>query len=444
MRSTFLAALLIAACWVFGGNKVHAQALPANGSDRIGMSLASGIREALIRRGFAANDPRVTQSIRLISSQAGVAGASGSWGQLLFSRAALGSAVVLGGGALIYLLQKETGGFSVLLPAGAQPSTVSQIAGQAGFGVVATGTICYAGVYPSVQSVVLQFMKCNTATRSVSQLDVTQLSSSANPVYYQVVAWGNATSDAAGAAPRIINGSGLTVYPLTVPSTCPGGTRSLPNSLCQPLAFDSTFYQPSAKKLTAVAPDAAINQLDASAKALPLSKDIMKQILTDAWKDAAAQPGSKVVPFLEPLPDVWPNPSTVPQSWPTVGDLPSPVTSPTGSTVTDPAPNPNEIKPSGQAVDLGGDPGTPLPTLEEPPTDLFKPVLDVMQPWTQWQMPSHSAQCPTWSAAPSISGRVFPISITEHCNLAQQNASVIAAAALAAWAVIAAFIILSA
>jgi beta-mannanase len=95
-------------------------------------------------------------------------------------------------------------------------------------------------------------------------------------------------------------------------------------------------------------------------------------------------------------------------------------------------------------VDLGPDPGIPAPTLETPPDDLFKPIKDLLQPWLSWQVPAHSATCPTWQAAPSISGHVFNIDLSYHCTFAEQYRSAITAAAIACWVVIAALIILSA
>jgi hypothetical protein len=84
------------------------------------------------------------------------------------------------------------------------------------------------------------------------------------------------------------------------------------------------------------------------------------------------------------------------------------------------------------------------PTLDEPPSDLFKPIKDLLHPWMSWQVPAHAGQCPTWQAAPSIAGHVFNIDLSSHCELAEQYRHTIHAAAMACWVVIAAFIILSA
>ena len=100
-----------------------------------------------------------------------------------------------------------------------------------------------------------------------------------------------------------------------------------------------------------------------------------------------------------------------------------------------------EIQP-GTKIDLGIDPGTPPPTLEDLPTDLMKPVKDIMAPWLAWRVPSHTAACPVWNASPAIAGHVFAINVSYHCEVIEQWRTLIAGIAMAGWIIIAALRIL--
>jgi len=183
-----------------------------------------------------------------------------------------------------------------------------------------------------------------------------------------------------------------------------------------------------------------------------LSNETLAALANAQWRAASLQPNYPGLPYDASAPITpqevanWraANPSSVP----TLNDFISPAVNPTTSKVDIVAPttNPNasNTATTGTTVNLGTDPGITAPTLEAPPSDLFKPIKDLMQPWLTWTVPDHSATCPTWQASPSIAGHVFSIDVSHHCTFAESYRSAISAAALACWVVIAAFIILSA
>lgn len=188
------------------------------------------------------------------------------------------------------------------------------------------------------------------------------------------------------------------------------------------------------------------------ALASPMSNEALATIANAQWRAASLQLDYPGLPYDATNPitaqDVAVWRATNPSSVPTLNDYFSPALNPTTGKVdiTTPTTNPNasNTAPTGTAVNLGTDPGVTAPTLETPPTDLFKPISDLMQLWLSWAVPDHDGACPTWQASPSISGHIYNIDLSYHCTFAESYRSAITAAALACWFAIAAFIILSA
>lgn len=165
-----------------------------------------------------------------------------------------------------------------------------------------------------------------------------------------------------------------------------------------------------------------------------LSPELLAEMANRLWKDAASQPeyagepwavGSPVTPGLVPIP-----------LGPLVSDLASPV--PLGN----PLPTSTTETPS-TPVDLGPNPGTAETQLPEA-EDFYAPIVALAGGIQSWVVPAHSAACPVWHAEPSIAGHVFVIDTTETCALFEQHRSLVFSMSLAAWAVVAFFIVLDA
>jgi hypothetical protein len=183
-----------------------------------------------------------------------------------------------------------------------------------------------------------------------------------------------------------------------------------------------------------------------------VSDEMLAAAANAQWKAASVQPGYEGLPWdsLNPITpqDVAQWRAINPEAAPTLNDYISPAINPETNQVevTTPGSNPNTSTPgaSSPQLNLGPDPGITAPNLEEAPSDLFAPIKALLQPWLNWTVPTHSSECPTWYATPNVGGYAFALDISYHCTVADEHRSLIMAAALAAWLVLAAFIVLSA
>ncbi|MNW66789.1 hypothetical protein D3C74_452930 [compost metagenome] len=107
-------------------------------------------------------------------------------------------------------------------------------------------------------------------------------------------------------------------------------------------------------------------------------------------------------------------------------------------TATNPTPTPGE----GTEVDLGDDPNTPAPTMEDTPTAqaILSPILNLMPDLKNFAVPSHASECPKPSF--SVFGHDYRWEV--HCTLMDQNRALIEAAMLLVWSIAALFIVLRA
>lgn len=163
-----------------------------------------------------------------------------------------------------------------------------------------------------------------------------------------------------------------------------------------------------------------------------LSPELLAEIANRLWKDAASQPGYAGEPWAAGSPVT---PGLVPTATgPLVSDLALPV--PLGN----PLPAGTPATPS-TPVDLGPNPGTPETQLPEA-EDFYAPIFALAVGIQSWVVPAHSAACPVWHAEPSIAGHVFVIDTTDTCALFEQHRSLVFSMSLAAWAVVAFFVVL--
>lgn len=423
---------------------VHAQAaVYATPTNKVGSALASGIAQTLIRRGFAANDPRLIQTIASVSARVPVVAAAAGTGATWLTAAARLSPWVTGG-VLVYqgvTWYWDLQGKVYLAPPGSTSSTPIYSNG------IVAGQLCWgvnSDCFGSPQEV-LSFLFATTraqypkATYGVPTLvsnSATQWTGSYN---YSIPELG--LNNYSGSKVIVSHSANV---------SCPkgtgySGTGSTPNT-CLSAQLDSSPY--AGAPVVGSLPQAAYDALPDPAKIAALSPELAAEIANRHWRDASQQPDYQGVPFSTTSPvapaDFSPGITAHPSDWPSTSGLNDPV--PTTSSVTLPTTNPNQTSAPSSAtkIDLGADPGTPPPTLEDVPSDLMKPIKDVMDPWLSWQVPSHSSVCPTWHAAPSIAGHVFAVDFTDHCTFIEQYRSLIAAIALAGFVITAVFIILSA
>jgi len=221
--------------------------------------------------------------------------------------------------------------------------------------------------------------------------------------------------------------------------------------------------------------DSVYQNLDQTALKDPLDAMTLANITNSTWQRAASQAGYSGLPYSPSQPvsygDVQPWIQANPTAAPTVGDLLSPAANPASNTVTinptvqpgqssNPGTNPGGDTGTGASsnvsvvntpnvnvvnkvsVDLGADPNVGSPGLESMPTIsmILQPLLNLLPDLKSWAVPAHTAQCPQ----PSIDlfGKTFKM--TAQCDLAEQNRTAITSLAVAAFAIAALFIVLTA
>ena len=409
---------------------------------KTGAAVGEGITQTLIRRGFAVNDPRILQTISAVGTRtAATVAAAGTGASMLATVARLSPYVTAGiliFSGVTWYFDSQTGKVT-LQPAGTTIQPIYSNGIQAG----QLAWTIQGGSWGSPQeafSYVVAQTNLVYPNAVFSNVNVTFVNSTNANVSYHIVNPGIVTGDFTKQA-TASNWNGI---------TCPAGSGYVSGTGCTAAGLTNPNSGLSGSQVQSFTMPDAYTALSPTAKAAPLSPELAAETANRLWRDAAAQPGYQGVPWSSAspttAPDFAPYAQTQPTSWPTTSDwgsTPAPTTNP----ITLPNSNPNATPtaPSGSTkLDLGSDPGTPTPTLEDVPTDLFKPISDLLKPWTTWQVPAHAGVCPTWQASPSIAGHVFSIDLSYHCTFAEQYRSAITAAAIACWLVIAAFIILSA
>lgn len=215
---------------------------------------------------------------------------------------------------------------------------------------------------------------------------------------------------------------------------------------------------------TGVTIGTAVSDIPPEDLAKPLNPQLVAAIANRLWQMSAAQPGYSGVPYPASNPistqEATQYQQANPQVWPSVRDFVNPRTDATTNTnttalpsgATQPAtvpttfttsPNPATVNPASSSTltNLGEDPVTPAPQLEQIPTaqQILNPVLNLLPNHKSFTATSQSGQCPT----PTIQ-LYGSHTLNAHCTIIEQNKSVIQAAMTFAWAAIALFIILSA
>lgn len=425
---------------------VSAQALPSTvytaPTEKVGAALAQGITQTLVRRGFAVNDPRIAQTISAVSSRAVTTAAAAGSGSSWLATAARLSPYALGGIAIYsgirWYFNSTTGNVTLQDPT--QTSTPIFSNG------VQNGQVAWTmgtGYFGSPEEAFSYSIEAPTL-KNYSDAQFLNIS---------IVKNTNNTQATIGYTLKIPSNSTNTPFTKyatgqiwTSTISCPAGQGVVNNACVSAQLATSSWANQQPQSFTQ---QQAFDVLPQPAKDAALSPELAAETANRLWRDAAAQPDFPGVPWSlaapTMAPDFSPYSTAHPDVWPKTKDWAS-SSVPTTNPIKSPDSNPNQTTaPSTSTkVDLGPDPGTPTPTLEDPPSDLFKPIMDVMKPWLSWQVPSHSGTCPTWEATPSVAGHQFHLDLSYHCTFIEQHRDLLATAAIIAWVVIAVFIILSA
>lgn len=433
--------------FVFVG-EAQAQALPNTTFIapvyKTGALLAEGITQTMIRRGFAANDPRIAKTIAAVSTRAAATAAAAGTGATMLATVARLSPYVTAG-LLIYqgvtwYLDQSTGKVSLQAPGSNQQPVYSN--------GIQSGQLAWTvqgGYWGSPEEAISYLFSQTIASYPdavFSNVQVTSTGSSTASISYSYSY--PSSLHISGTATKTAN---KIVYNGI---TCPAGSGFVSGINCTSAGLTLPGSGFSNAPVQSFTPQQAYDNLPSSAKDASLSLHLASDSANRLWRDAAAQPDFQGVPWSASQPntpaDFEPYQISQPNYWPKTSDwgstpvpLASPVSSPeTSTTATPTAPS------SATKIDFGTDPGSPNPTLEDTPSDLFKPIKDLLQPWLSWQVPAHAGVCPTWQASPSIAGHVFSIDLSYHCTFVEQYRSAVNVAAIVCWLIIAAFIILAA
>lgn len=444
IKGAALAVLLL------GSRLALAQAQPVYTppSSKMGAAIAESIKETMIRRGFAANDPRIAATVKAVSDRlpalVTAAGTGSNWVKVLGSVSRLNLYVTAG--FAVY------GAYKWYMNSDGTITAQQAVTAPGGMGsAISAGQVVYfsdshgGGEFPTIEEAVMAAAQIVRPTATEIHQIVYSSQTSVRWVAY-----------ATGIVPPSTTDVNLFGYSQTYVSqknagiSCPGNYH-INGTQCVANTWSNTYYKPQPINSTAAQPQTAYDNLPSTVKQpdKKLDKEAVAEAANRTWKDAAAQPGYPGVPWSADKPvtpnDTIPYSTQHPDDWPSVPELNSPVPIATPP-IQLPESNPDAVQaPSGATkIDLGTDPGIQAPTLEEPPTDLFKPIKDLLQPWLDWQVPAHAGQCPTWHASPVVGGHVFDIDLSYHCTFVEEWREIIVAASLACWVVIAAFIILSA
>lgn len=435
--------------------RVFAQALPVTPMQN---AVSGVMQQTMIKRGFAANDPRFGATLSKASSVlGGVAGTAAAvtvgavtapgWASIALAAgigAVITYAVTIGVDALSNWLFRTDGKLDTLGSSLNSPAAVS-IGGAYWYGSLLVGPgSTNISIYGGDGRAMAYQSEVNARVYlglSTSNLTCNLIENSSN-TYWACGSYGS---------PMYYRSSGA-------PYSCAHGMYCTATN-----SFSSPVLNSPSK--TAVSLQTAINDLPASDKTKPLNPAIVAALADQAWKNAAAQPGYDGLPYVASNPITAPDAAkwqqANPQSWPSVSDFVKPQPAPTGGTSASPYVLPNTSTPvssynpatqsqststnpasSNTLQNLGPDPGIGSPSLEATPTaqSILAPILGLLPDLRSFSAPSQSGVCPK----PTIDLWNQHLVLDGHCALLDNNAGAIQAVMALVWVLIAMFIILAA
>lgn len=422
---------------------------------RMNVAVGGVIQAKAGRWGFAANDPRVTATVGGVGASVttlalGIAAggiATVGWPALLLG--ALISGLVTGGVAIAQngIIKWIFNTDGTITTVGLGGTAVDNFNFQGGYASMTAGaaywTSGYNGVtysggspYPVMLAIATEHYGSDLASISYYGGDMTT-----GGVGYHVYlkSYGSQPYENGGASYVSSN----------APMSCNIGSYSR-NGVC----VAAPGYVPPVSDLTSSTYPPVLAALPGGELTKPMSDVLLAAAANSAWKsmqniDGGALPWSASDPITPSDVADWrtANPSLMP----TVGDVIAPIApsgassasvgpSATGSTSATPAPAPTPG--TGDKVDLGVDPNIAPPSLEATPTasQILSPILNLMPDLKSFVVPSHTSTCPTGS----FTAFSHTYTIDSQCALVESNRSIIEAAMLLVWSIVAVLVVLRA
>lgn len=443
-------AVFVMLCYLLNIQPAMAAAMPV----RVNNAISGSLDETLVKRGFAANDPRFGNTLVGVSNAVGTAAGTAAAVTVGAVTAPGWASLALAAGIGVIVTYAVTVGVNGLVNWLFGSNTIDESGNPL---PVATTTSINAGG---------QFWKVSFASAGVNIQfaggDGEAIARQGYYAYRSQTGQSTTTSPTCTVTSTMVTCSPIqaTLQPSGAPGSCVAGTYwNYGTGQCT----GYTFTLPSAiPTKTGASVQTAINDLPSSELNKPLSPAIIAAIVNRAWQQAAAQPGYSGLPYQAADPvtaeDVQPWLDANPTQAPTVQDFVSPnpssaanptpfaiPSSPTSSTSpTAAVPNANTVNPASAQpqANLGPDPGTSQPQLEATPTaeEILSPILKLMPDLASFQVPAHSSQCPV----PEFDVWGSHFRMDTHCTLINGNQATIQAAFSLVWAILALFIILSA
>lgn len=404
----FVSLLLVVSLLFSSFTPVHAQALPS----RVAVAVGGVIERNLARLGFAANDPRIANTLAAVGVAAndsvfGVASgvgmaAAGILGAPAWATVAIGLGIgALAFGAYKLLTSNTPGGIAVVLPGGA-PVTSLVNQGWSPPGMVQSVYQVMGNPSTGVLPVDAAFVPFVVAAGALS--GGWYFSGTLNPCLPGYLLCGQVVT-----APAL---------PQTVPGTL----------------------------------DQIAAQMPPAAMTTPIDPGSLADIANEALRRAAAQPGYQgvPVPLNQPITpqDVidWgnANPGKMPTPADVLAPLPNGVVMPAPTGSASPFPNPFPLPtPTPTPTPTPSDTFLP-PGMENTPTasQILAPILGLLPDFRSYVTPSHAATCPT----PSVDVFGKHLVLDAHCTLLDSPSvrQVLYAVMAAVWTIVAIFIILAA
>jgi hypothetical protein len=450
-RSIFILKLCVLLALPFN---TWSQALPVAQPTNVNRAVAGATNISLVRRGYAANDPRfLNTAVRMSNVAAGAAGTAAAVVAGTVTAPAWASvALAIGVGTVVsYAINLALDSFVKWYfrndgkiddsSDGTAPSSTA---------VLVFGGTYWSATPPGLGNASLigadgsALAKQSFALRNPGYV--------ANPLYPLTITVTPTNIDYSGA-----NRSAAWLMTNGSPVNCPAGSYYI-NGACTGYSY---VDQPLPTTLGNT-PQQAVNHIPASESQKKLNPAILAAIANREWAQASAQPGYDGLPYNAADPvtsqDVASWTSQNPTYAPSIADFTAPMPTTTSnptpwalpqnptSAVTTPATTPNQgtINPgaSNPLENLGIDPATPSPSLENIPTaqQILNPVLSLVPSLKGFNATTPSGVCPQ----PSINLFNKTQTFTAHCTIFENNKATMQAAMTFAWALLAVLIILSA
>lgn len=441
--------------------EVHAQALPK--PERFQQAVGEIVRDAGVRRGFAANDPRI-HSTNYGVGRAAVATAGGAGAGLLIAGTAPAWITVLGVAAATWAVGTLLDiAYDGVVQWAFSPDGVSYQGAASGEafpplhgGAAGFKSECNGGpswVYGSSQGAVAQ--GCVATLAAYDPSTAYSVSVGGDGAYYlharfcyDPVNFPNwcVTSAAALAmstatvpsGTNCASGAGTTGGCITFsPSSPDSGSGTIDDAIAALPASElekPVSHQAMADFINEMSQQAA-SQPDYAGMPMPVSQPLVEAADVARWAQANPEAYPRVADALAPVGS--PNPGLYPSAAPSPGAAPQPAISPTPDTAINPA----GAQPQ---QNLGPDPGIGSPTLEATPTaaQILAPILDLFPDFRSYSVPSHASECPR----PGLELFGQELVLDAHCTLLDTPAvrDTLYAVMAAVWLVVAVFIILTA